>query len=179
MATSSDSTAIKFPTLCIPRAMLFHTADFVEKQINAVMCSTRSSAFINTIDQKVTKDKEGKEFNVFVITPNQDFTENAATIAVYNKIKADGLVLISIGNSKGKSYFWKVFLYIPNLKSKFAPAVKKYDAPKIMTDDDTEEYRIWREKRAAAKAAKAAKAASKGPWDNIEEGEIAEENFDE
>jgi hypothetical protein len=169
---------MKFQTLCIPRAMLFHTADFVEKALNIAMQSTKSSPFVKNIEQKTTKDKEGKEFNVFFITPNQEFTENAATTLVYEKLKTDGTVNISTGS---KGFFWKVKLYIPNLKAKHVPeaGAKKPEAPKIMTDEDTEAYRMWREKRAAAKAAKAAKAAAtpKGPWEQ-EEGELPE-NFDE
>jgi hypothetical protein len=170
---ASITNELKFPTLVIPRGMHFHTADFVAKQINIAMCSTAKFPFIEKVDQKLTKDKEGKEFNVFIIHPNQSFSENAATNAVYSKLKDSGVVNISTGGQKG--YFWKVKLYIPNLKAKFVPETKKNNAPRIMTDEDAEDFKLWREQRAAAKAAKAAKAAEKGPWESgDEEGEIRE-----
>ncbi len=175
------ATEMKYPVLCIPRAMPFHTTQFVEKQINIAMQSTRATAFVKSIEQKTTTDKEGKTFNVFFITPNQEFAENASTTTVYQKLKADGVVNISTGGQKG--FFWKVKLYVPHLKSKHAPekeAVPKREGPKIMTDEDTEAFKQWREKRAAAKAAKAAAEAAapqpaQGPWEGGEEGEILEE----
>jgi hypothetical protein len=168
----ASTTTDKFASLCIPRAMLFHKADFVEKAINIAMLSTSESAFVKSIESKTTKDKEGKEFNVFFITPNQEFEENQATRLVYQKLSADGVVNISTGS---KGFFWKVKLYIPNLKAKHTEKVaKKPEAPKIMSDEDTEAYRLWREKRLAAKAAKAKAAEAKGPWDS-EDGEIFEE----
>jgi hypothetical protein len=150
--------------------MTFHKVDFVEKQLNLAF----GGHFVQSIDQKTTKDKDGKEFNVFIIHPNQDFTENGATLAVYSKLKTDGVININIGN-KGHN-FWKVKLYVPNLKAKFIPEKPKKNVPRIMTDDDLEEYRIWKEKRDLAKKAKAAEA--KGPWETDEkdgeDGEVFE-----
>jgi hypothetical protein len=165
----------KFPTLCIPRAMLFHKADFVEKTINIALGSTEKSTFVKSVESKTTKDKDGKEFNVFFITPNQDFEENTATKLIYSELQSKGFVNIALGS---KGFFWKVKLYVPNLKAKFAPETKKApakDVPRIMTEEDNEAFKAWREKRLAAKAAK---AAAKGPWEEIpggEEGEIFDE----
>jgi hypothetical protein len=150
--------------------MTFHKSDFVEKSLNIAMESPRGQPFVKSVECKPTKDKDGKEFNVFFITPNQEFVENAATMLVYNKLNTDGVVNISTGS---KGFFWKVKLYVPNLKSKYAPQAEK-KGPRIMTDDDDAEFRAWREKRAAAKAAKVL-ASKKGPWEgDLEEGEIPE-----
>lgn len=168
MASIATATEMKYPMLCIPRGMLFHKPEFVEKSINIAMDSPRGHPFVKSVECKPTKDKDGKEFNVFFITPNQDFAENSATRLVYQTLADKSCVNISTGS---KGFFWKVKLYVPNLKAKFAPPTEK-KGPRIMTDEDDAEFRAWREKRAAAKAAKAAKsAATSGPW---EEGEIPE-----
>lgn len=170
---------MKYPMLCIPRGMLFHKPEYVEKSLNIAMESKRGGAqFVKSVECKPTKDKDGKEFNVFFITPNQEFPENAATALVYSKLTVDGIVNISTGS---KGYFWKVKLYIPNLKSKHVKPVEKTNGPRIMTDEDTEAFRLWREKRAAAKATKVAKAKT-GVWEQgEEEGEIkvVNESYDE
>lgn len=169
MASIATATEMKYPMLCIPRGMLFHKADFVEKSLNIAMDSPRGCPFVKSVECKLTKDKDGKEFNVFFITPNQEFVGNDATALVYKKLDADGVVNISTGS---KGYFWKVKLYVPNLKSKFVQP--KAAGPRIMTEEDNEAFRVWREKRAAAKAAKAAAAPeNKGAWEQ-EEGEITE-----
>jgi hypothetical protein len=158
----------KYQKLCIPRGMTFQTAEFVEKAFNIAM----QGKFVKQIDCKTTKDKTGKEFVTFFITPDQSFRENESTRLVYKNLEEQGFVNISTG--KGQ-YFWKVKLYIPNLKAKYTPPK---NAPRIMTSEDTEAFKLWQKERLAAKAAKAA-ATEKGPWETeeaeveeIEEGEL-------
>jgi hypothetical protein len=166
-ATNED----KFPMLCIPRGMLFHKTEFVENAINQAM----QGKFVKKIESKTTRDKSGTEFNTFFITPDQEFEENSSTALVYKKIADQSFVNISTG--KGH-FFWKVKLYIPNLKAKYAPPKKVSAGPKILDDDETQAFKEWQRERAEAKRAKAA-AAEKGPWDkaeNIEEGELKDED---
>ena len=157
--------------LCIPRGMLFHKTEFVENAINQAM----QGKFVKKIESKTTRDKSGTEFNTFFITPDQEFEENSSTALVYKKIADQSFVNISTG--KGH-FFWKVKLYIPNLKAKYAPPKKVSAGPKILDDDETQAFKEWQRERAEAKRAKAA-AAEKGPWDkaeNIEEGELKDED---
>lgn len=164
---ASTTNADKFPMLCIPRGMLFHTTDFVENAINQAM----QGKFVKKIESKTTRDKSGAEFNTFFITPDQEFEENSSTALVYKKIADQGFVNISTG--KGR-FFWKVKLYIPNLKAKYAPPKKVSTGPKILDDDETQAFKEWQRERAEAKRAKAA-AHKEGPWDsaeNVEEGEL-------
>jgi hypothetical protein len=159
----------KYQKLCIPRGMTFQTTEFVQRAFNIAM----KGKFVKEIESKPTKDKNGKEFVTFFITPDQDFRENASTQLIYKNLQEQGFVNISTG--KGQ-YFWKVKLYIPNLKAKYAqpPA----NAPRIMTSDDTEAFKLWQKERLAAKAAAKA-AAAKGPWEENEEGELEDELDDE
>lgn len=163
MASFTETTD-KFPKLCIPRGMLFHTPDFVEKAFNQAM----RGKFVKSIESKTTRDKSGAEFNTFFITPNQDFPENASTTLVYKNIQDQGFVNISTG--KGR-FFWKVKLYVPNLKAKYIPV--KDNGPKIMDAEDTKAFIEWQRERQAAKKAR---SENKGPWDQqveeIEEGEL-------
>jgi hypothetical protein len=175
MASTND----KFPPLCIPRAMTFQTAEFVEIVFNRVMTSKRGHPFVKKVEMASTTDKNGNNFNCFFIHVNQEFNENDATTAVYKALNEKGFVNIATG--KG-AYFWKVKLYIPRLKEKHF--VKKSTAPRIMTEEDDEEFLRWRKERAAAKAAKAQAEAEKpketGAWgdqvEGDEEGEIIEDN---
>lgn len=157
------SSDLKFPALCIPRAMTFHTADFVEKALNTAM----QGKFVQKIDVKTTQDKSGAEFNVFFIQANQDFPDNASTDIVYKNLRETGFVNISTG--KGK-FFWKVKLYIPNLKAKHVP--KKVSGPQILDDAMTQEFKEWQRARQEAKKAK---QTSSGPWEKAEEVEVVEE----
>lgn len=159
--TMATITTEKFPTLCIPRGMLFHTAEFVETAINHAM----QGKFVKKIETKTTRDKAGAEFNTFFITPDQEFAENASTAIVYKKLAEEGSVNISTG--KGK-FFWKVKLYVPNLKAKYAKKPAS-TGPKILDNDETQAFKEWQKERAEAKRAK---AAAKGPW---EEAEVAPE----
>ena len=166
------ATELKFPALCIPRAMRFHTAEFVENALNTAM----QGKFVEKIEIKTTTDKSGAEFNVIFVHANQSFTENASTALVYKNLRDQGFVNISTG--KGK-FFWKVKLYVPNLKAKFAP--KATTGPMIMDSSMTAEFRLWQEERNKAKKAKAVAAAEKGPWEEeenvkqLEEGELGDE----
>jgi hypothetical protein len=155
----------KYQKLCIPRGMTFQTAEFVERAFNIAM----KGKFVKQIESKPTKDKNGKDFITFFITPDQEFRENASTQLVYKNLQEQGFVNISTGKFQ---YFWKVKLYVPNLKAKYAAPPK--NAPRIMTSEDTEAFKNWQKERLAAKAAKAAAATEKGPWE-VEEGELAEE----
>jgi hypothetical protein len=167
----STENSEKYQKLCIPRGMTFQTPEFVERAFNMAM----QGKFVKNIDCKPTKDHNGKEFVTFFITPNQDFRENASTELIYKNLREQGYVNISTG--KGH-YFWKVKLYVPNLKAKYIQEKPASAAPKIMTDEDTIEFRRWQEQRNAAKAAKAA-AAETGPWETevaevVEEGELSD-----
>lgn len=161
MATITE----KFPTLCIPRGMLFHTAEFVESAFNHAM----QGKFVKKIETKTTRDKAGTEFNTFFITPDQEFDENASTAIVYKRLSEEGSVNISTG--KGK-FYWKVKLYVPNLKAKYAKKPES-SGPKILDNDETLAFKEWQRERAEAKKAK---AAAKGPWEetpaDMEEGEL-------
>lgn len=165
---ASATATEKYPMLCIPRAMLFHKAEYVEKALNIAVDAPRSTPFVKNIESKQTKDKDGREFNVMFVTLNQDFPENASTALIYKTLEEKGVVNISTGS---KGYFWKVKLYVKNLKAQFAPEKPAREGPRIMTDEDDEAFRVWREKRAAAKA-----AATKGVW---EDGEIPAPDVEE
>lgn len=161
----------KYQKLCIPRGMTFQTVEFVERAFNIAM----QGKFVKHIESIPTKDKTGKEFVTFFITPDQSFRENASTALIYKNLQEQGFVNISTG--KGH-YFWKVKLYVPNLKAKYAPPPA--NAPRIMTSEDTEVFKQWQKERLAAKTAAKAAAAEKGPWEKddvkeIEEGELDDE----
>jgi hypothetical protein len=161
--SSADATVnATFPVLCIPRAMLFHTAEFVENAFNLAM----HGKFVKNVAQTKTIDKSGTEFNVFFIHPDQDFKANRATDLLYANLRTQGVVNISTGQG---NFFWKVKLYVPNLKAQYlpqppapvapAPPAPVAVGPRIMSVEDVEEFEQWRREKAAAKAA-AEKAAA-------------------
>jgi hypothetical protein len=152
---STIVTSVNFPVLCIPRAMLFHTAEFVENAFNQAM----GGRFVKTIQLTVTKDRSGSDFNVFFIHPDQDFAANGATKQLYATLRESGIVHISTGTGR---YFWKVKLYVPHLKAQYLPP--KPDAPvpvgpRIMTVQDVAEFEAWRREKAEREAREAAAKA--------------------
>lgn len=152
------TTQVNFPVLCIPRAMLFHTAEIVENAFNHAI----GGKFVKSVGQSTTTDKSGIEFNVFFIHPDQDFKANRNTDSLYNRIKANGTVNISTGSGK---YFWKVKLYVPHLKAQYLPPkpveVPVPVGPRIMTEADLVEFRNWQAEKARKAAAQAAEQAEK------------------
>jgi hypothetical protein len=152
--SQSVTTQLTFPVLCIPRAMLFHTAEVVEDAINQAM----HGKFVKSVAQSTTTDKSGIQFNVFFIHPDQDFKANRCTDTLYNNLKTQGIVNISTGTGK---YFWKVKLYVPHLKAQYLPPteVPVPVGPRIMSVEDVEEFEMWRREKAAAKV-EADKAAA-------------------
>lgn len=150
------TTQVNFPVLCIPRAMLFHTAEIVENAFNHAI----GGKFVKSVGQSTTTDKSGIEFNVFFIHPDQDFKANRNTDSLYNNLKANGTVNISTGSGK---YFWKVKLYIPHMKAQYLPPkpaeVPVPVGPRIMTEADLVEFRNWQAEKARKAAAQAAEQA--------------------
>ncbi len=148
---STIVTSVNFPVLCIPRAMLFHTAEFVENAFNQAM----GGRFVKTVQTTTTKDRSGADFNVFFIHPDQDFAANGATEKLYTTLRETGIVHISTGSGR---YFWKVKLYVPHLKAQYLPP--KPDAPvpvgpRIMTVQDVAEFEAWRREKAEREAREA------------------------
>jgi hypothetical protein len=139
---TSVNTSVNFPALCIPRAMVFQTAEFVENAFNLAM----HGKFVKKIDQTTTTDKSGTEFNVFFIHPDQDFQQNNCTELLYTTLREQGTASISTG--KGK-YFWKVRLYVPHAKAQYLP---KPEAPvpvgpRILSKEDEADFLLWRKQR--------------------------------
>lgn len=151
---STIVTSVNFPVLCIPRAMLFHTVEFVENAFNQAM----GGRFVKTVQMTTTKDRAGSDFNVFFIHPDQDFAANGATNQLYATLRNSGIAHISTGSGR---YFWKVKLYIPHLKAQYLPP--KPDAPvpvgpRIMTVQDVAEFEAWRREKAERAAREAMEA---------------------
>lgn len=148
---SATQTNDVFPVLCIPRAMLFHTSEFVENAINHAM----GGKFVKTMSQSTTTDKSGTQFNVFFIHPDQDFKPNRNTDTLYKNLKNDGIVNISTGSGK---YFWKVKLYVPYLKAKYLPKTETEVpvpvGPRILSMADLAEFRQWQKEKAEKNAKK-------------------------
>jgi hypothetical protein len=139
------TTQMTYQVLCIPRAMLFHTAEIVENAINHAM----GGKFVKSVGQSTTTDKSGTEFNVFFIHPDQDFKANLNTDTLYRTISEQGTVNISTGSGK---YFWKVKLYVPNIKAQYLPP-KPVEVPvpvgqRVMTENDLAEFRAWKAEKA-------------------------------
>jgi hypothetical protein len=149
--SQSATTQMTYPVLCIPRAMLFHTAEFVENAFNHAM----GGKFVKSVGQSTTTDKSGTEFNVFFIHPDQDFKANRNTDTLYKNLSEQGIVNISTGSGK---YFWKVKLYVPHMKAQYLPPkpveVPVPVGPRIMTEKDLAEFRLWQAEKAAAFAEK-------------------------
>lgn len=158
---SANQSQLTFPVLCIPRAMLFHTAEIVENAFNLAM----GGKFIKEVHQSTTTDSYGKQFKVMILHPEQDFKANINTDKLYRDIKNNGVANISTGGD-GK-YFWKTKLYIPHMKAQYLPpkteAVAEVPVPvgqRVMSESDLAEFRIWQaEKRAAWKASEDARLA--------------------
>lgn len=146
MTTTQSQTT--YPVLCIPRAMLFHTAEFVESAFNQAM----GGKFVKSVGQSTTTDKSGTQFNVFFIHPDQDFKATRSTDALYRTIQEQGTVNISTGSGR---YFWKVKLYVPHLRAQYLPKPDETPVPvgpRIMTEADLAEFREFQRAKAAAKA---------------------------
>lgn len=171
--SANQQTQLTFPVLCIPRAMLFHTAEIVENAFNLAM----GGKFIKEVHQSTTTDSYGKQFNVMILHPDQDFKANNNTDRLYRDIKNNGVANIYTGRD-GK-YFWKTKLYIPHMKAQYLPPKPAAEAPvpagprvvtevpvpvgpRVMTESDLVEFRQWQaEKRAAElKAAEEARLAA-------------------
>lgn len=148
---ASTTTQSTYPSLCIPRAMLFHTVDFVENAFNQAM----GGKFVKTVNQSTTTDRSGTQFNVFFIHPDQDFKSTRSTETLYRKLSEEGTVNISTGVGQ---YFWKVKLYVPYLKAPYMPKaeVPVPVGPRIMTESDLVEFRKWQAEKANTKGAVAA-----------------------
>lgn len=163
---SANQTAqLTYPVLCIPRAMLFHTAENVEYAFNEAM----GGKFVKSVGQSTTTDKAGTQFNVFFVHPDQDFKATRSTDILYRNLREQGVVNISTGTGK---YFWKVKLYVPHLKAQYLPkpegaAEEKpvQVSPRILTEADLVEFREFQrqkiaERLAADKAAAEAREAA-------------------
>jgi hypothetical protein len=154
--SATATTEVNFPVLCIPRAMLFHTTEIVEKAFNHAI----GGKFVKSVGQSTTTDKSGTEFNVFFIHPDQDFKANRNTETLYKNLKTEGTVNISTGSGK---YFWKVKLYVPHMKAQYLPPkpveVPVPVGPRIMTETDLVEFRKWQAEKAEKATAEAAAAA--------------------
>ncbi len=152
----STVTNVTFPLLCIPRAMLFHTAEIVENAINQAL----HGKFVKSVQQTTTTDKAGLQFNVFFIHPDQDFKANRSTDTLYETLKTQGTVNISTGTGK---FFWKVKLYVPHLKAQYLPPAPVVTSapvlvvrpvpvgPRIMSVEEEAEFEEWRREKAKAK----------------------------
>ncbi len=171
---STQIAQLTFPVLCIPRAMVFHTAEMVEEVVNGAMCGK----FVKTVNQSTTTDKAGTQFNVFFIHPDQDFKPNRNTDTLYRTLRTENNVNISLGN--GSKYFWKVKLYVPHLKAQYLPtpieqtvvktvAPRPFEfpplptpvGPRVMSVEEAEEFEQWRREKAIAKKAEEEKAATR------------------
>jgi hypothetical protein len=176
---SSSSNTVTFPVLCIPRAMLFHTAENVEQAINQAV----HGKFVKLVAQSTTTDKSGTQFNVFFIHLDQDFKANRHTDNLYSTLKTQGVVNISTGTGK---FFWKVKLYVPYLKSQYMPPAPvvvtpaKVEVPiavvrpvpvgpRIMSVEDEAEFEEWRREKATAKAIADKIAAEKAAAELVRE----------
>lgn len=160
-ANVSNVSNETFPVLCIPRAMLFHTAEIVEKAINQAL----HGKFVKSVQQTTTTDKSGVQFNVFFIHPDQDFKANLSTDTLYKTLKTEGTVNISTGTGK---FFWKVKLYMPHLKAQYFPPAPVVSpaavlvvrpvpvGPRIMSVEEEAEFEEWRREKAKLQAEKQA-----------------------
>lgn len=157
---SAQSIQITYPVICIPRAMLFHTAEIVENAFNQAM----GGKFVKSVGQSTTTDKAGIQFNVFFIHPDQDFKATRSTDTLYKGLKDQGTVNISTGSGH---YFWKVKLYVPHLRAQHMPQPAQpvvapvQVGPRIMTESDLAEFREYQREKAAAKAAEEKAKADK------------------
>jgi hypothetical protein len=151
-----------YPVLCIPRAMLFHTAEFVENAFN----KAAQGKFVKSVAQTTTTDKAGAKFNVFFIHPDQDFKSNRNIDILYDTLKTQGTVNISTGTG---TFFWKVKLYVPHMKAQYLPPPALVEqapqipvmvvrpiqiSPRVMTVEEEAEFEEWKREKAAKIAAK-------------------------